>query len=88
MPDRKPTGASILMDRDADSKVVAEAAAAEGGTKEGTDFRAAAGAAAAGVTRIRGIASRGIITKEIIIKIHIGYFMNDIKKYFVITNNR
>ena len=56
------------MGRDADSKVVAEAAAAEGGTKVGAVFRAAAGAAAAGGTRIKGTVSRGIIIKEIIIK--------------------
>ena len=56
------------MGRDADSKVVSEAAAAEGGTKEGAVFRAAAGAAAAGGIRIKGIASKTIIIRGIIIK--------------------
>ena len=68
MPGHKPTGAGILMGRGADSKVVAEAAAAEGGTKVGAVFRAAAGAAAAGGTKIKGTVSKGIIIKGIIIK--------------------
>ena len=68
MPGRKPTGAGILMGRDADSKAVAEAAGAEGGTKVGVVFRAAAGAAAAGGTKTKGIANKEINIKGIIIK--------------------
>ena len=60
------------MVKDANSKVATEDAVAEGGTKEGADFRAAMGEAE-GDTRIRGIASKettkATITKEIITKV-------------------
>ena len=93
MPDRKSTGVGNITDKDADSKVAAGVAAAEGGTKVGADFRAAVVEAEGGNT-IKGIASKGIIratitkaiiTKETIIKQATSKATNNSKGITMIT---